>query len=62
MKVILIILAAAGILLTLLPSILVTMDTIDTSMNNLLMGIGMVVWFTSVPVYLSRYGKKEKKM
>lgn len=41
------ILAVAGLVLTLIPSILTFVGSIDIQMNKRLMLIGMILWFTT---------------
>ncbi len=53
MKTLLKILSAAGLLLTLLPSILYFYQYMTMDMQKLLMGCGMVLWFISAPFWLN---------
>ncbi len=46
--------AVAGLILTLLPSILVFMGTISGDTHKLLMLIGMLLWFSTGPLWIKR--------
>jgi hypothetical protein len=46
-----------GLALTIIPSILVLFGSIENNLNKILMAIGAVLWFGSVPFWIN----KEKK-
>jgi hypothetical protein len=46
-RTLLMILAAAGLILTLVPSILTFVGSIDVQMNKWLMLLGMILWFAT---------------
>lgn len=50
--------ALIGLLLTLLPPILATMELIDLALNKTLMLVGMIVWFLGATPWLA-FGKLE---
>lgn len=47
-------LAFAGLILTLLPSVFVFTGTISLQTNKMLMGIGMLLWFVVAPFWIKR--------
>lgn len=47
-------LAFAGLILTLLPSVFVFTGTISLQTNKMLMGIGMLLWFIVAPFWIKR--------
>lgn len=48
-KILLSIVAFAGLTLTLIPSLLVFSGSMPTQTNKMLMGIGMLLWFGAAP-------------
>jgi hypothetical protein len=54
MKTILKILSFIGLILTLVPSLLVFVNTIDLSTNKNLMMLGTVLWFFTAPFWMNQ--------
>lgn len=54
MKVLLIIISIAGLLLTVVPSILVASQLITMELNHYLMTAGMVLWFLAAPGWINK--------
>jgi hypothetical protein len=56
MKIVLVIVSAAGLALTIFPSVLLFIGRISWKTNANLMAIGMILWFAAAP-FLFRAGK-----
>lgn len=52
MKKILIVVSLIGLALTILPSVFFLLGKISQNTNFMLMGIGMIIWFASVPFWM----------
>jgi hypothetical protein len=54
MKILLSSIALIGLLATILPSILVFSGTIELGIHKTIMGVGMVLWFVTAPLFMKR--------
>ncbi len=61
MKLILKIISLAGLILTILPSILVFKAVIELKTNFILMGIGIFLWFATAPFWMRSVSLEEEE-
>jgi len=53
-RILLITVSVAGLLLTIVPSILVFADAISGGTSTTLMAVGMVLWFATAPFWMKK--------
>ena len=61
MKLILKIISYSGLALTILPSIFVFKGVIELKTHFILMGIGLVVWFATAPLWMKSVSLEEEE-
>lgn len=56
MKIALQIISATGLVLTIIPSMLVAAQVMESGQNKMLMLVGTILWFATVPFWMRKKG------